>query len=204
METQVFRFKFEETILEEMKYFSKIHKYDSIQDFKEAWKLWTQNNNQLIENEIIRLKRLGYQGDVHKKMFKSVRYYFSKKSDKEKKQNAIIVKKDNGEIKRQYITIPNNILKNIDDFIKINGIHNRPSKLYQDFCENYKNDINNLKNNLKEERNFNDDDCEKKIKKTFKNRFFKLNKYICLQRQYSNNEDFTDQKEKLDKIKLLN
>ena len=37
------------------------------------------NNNNLIDTEVLRLKKLGYNGDVIGKMYKAGRYYFRKK-----------------------------------------------------------------------------------------------------------------------------
>ena len=70
----IFRYKFTEEFMGELYKFSKIHQYDERNDFKEAWNLWKQDNDEIIDEETNRLKRLGYNGDVIDKMFKSGRY----------------------------------------------------------------------------------------------------------------------------------
>ena len=81
----IYRFKFTEEFMEVLYEFSKIHQYDERKDFKEAWKIWVEENETIINQETTRLNDLGYKGDILDKMFKSARYYFRKKSS-EKKQ----------------------------------------------------------------------------------------------------------------------
>jgi hypothetical protein len=75
----IFRFKFTEAFMEDLYKFSKIHQYDHRKDFKEAWTIWIEENNDIIDEEVERLLALGYDGDILDKMFKSARYYFRKK-----------------------------------------------------------------------------------------------------------------------------
>ena len=70
----IYRFKFTEEFMEDLYKFSKIHQYDDRKDFKEAWKVWTKENENIINDEMRRLLNLGYEGDVLDKMFKSARY----------------------------------------------------------------------------------------------------------------------------------
>ena len=56
----IYRFKFTEDFMTELYNFSKIHQYDERKDFKEAWKLWTEDNADLITTESTRLNDLGY------------------------------------------------------------------------------------------------------------------------------------------------
>jgi hypothetical protein len=81
--------------------FSKIHQYDHRKDFKEAWEIWTENNDELIEDEIRRLNNFGYDGDVVDKMFKSARYYFRKKSTEKKEPRK----------RRSYVGIQSELLE---------------------------------------------------------------------------------------------
>ena len=48
----IYRFKFTKDFMEELYTFSKIHQYDERNDFKEAWKVWTEDNEEIINNEI--------------------------------------------------------------------------------------------------------------------------------------------------------
>ena len=82
----IYRYKFTEDFTSELFKFSKIHQYDHRKDFKEAWNVWFEENNEIVNDEIRRLTNLGYDGDVQDKMFKSARYYFRKKALKKKHQ----------------------------------------------------------------------------------------------------------------------
>jgi len=77
---QVFRYNFAESVMDELTAFAKLHEHDSRADFKDAWKSWMSQNKSLIDAETSRLVQAGFIGDVMDKMYKSVRYYFRKKS----------------------------------------------------------------------------------------------------------------------------
>ena len=77
---QVYRYNFDEGFMDELTAFAKLHEHDSRLDFKDAWKSWMSENKELVDAETERLVQLGFAGDVADKMFKSVRYYFRKKS----------------------------------------------------------------------------------------------------------------------------
>ena len=76
----VFRFKFDEKMVENLYNFSKVHQNIDRQSYKEAWEKWVQENREEIDRESERLKSIGYTGDVVTKMYKSARYYFRTKS----------------------------------------------------------------------------------------------------------------------------
>jgi hypothetical protein len=162
----IYRYKFTEDFMNELYNFSKIHQYDSRKDFKEAWEIWTKENEEIIENESIRLLRLGYNGDIIDKMFKSARYYFRKKKilPKEPKQ------------RRQYITINNELLTQMDEHIKqnINNDNYQPKNGFKLFCIENEELVKEIISELKEQNMLDYDEIENKIKKTYKNRYFIL------------------------------
>ena len=80
----IFRYKFTDEFTGELFQFSKVHQYDHRKDFKEAWNIWTEDNDNIVGEEVRRLTNLGYDGDILDKMFKSARYYFRKKSTEKK------------------------------------------------------------------------------------------------------------------------
>ena len=161
---KIFRFKFDEDVTEKMNQFACIHRYDHRKDFKEAWGVWIEDNQQMIQDEDTRLKELGFAGDIREKMFKSVRYYYRKKTSTpcEPKQ------------RRQYTTISKDVLAIIDRHIEI-GIENdddfKPSNGYDNFVENKTRDIEDEMNKLKD-LGLSEDDVIAKFKKTYKNRYF--------------------------------
>ena len=56
----IYRYKFTNEFTDELFKFSKIHQYDHRTDFKEAWKEWTESQQELILSETERLNQLGY------------------------------------------------------------------------------------------------------------------------------------------------
>ena len=162
LSNMIYRFKFTEDFMSELYKFSKIHQFDDRKDFKEAWKIWTEENEQIIDSEMCRLLRLGYNGDVLDKMFKSARYYFRKKGTEKKEPKQ----------RRPYISVNRELLEAMDLHIEVNSF--QPKDGFADFC---------LKNEtlLKEtitlifEQGIKDKDIiEDKIKKTYKNRYFMI------------------------------
>jgi len=162
----IFRYKFTDDFTSELFKFSKIHQYDHRKDFKEAWKTWLQENDEIVDEETRRLKNIGYQDNVEEKMFKSARYYFRKKSTEKK---APVKRRD-------YMGVNKTLLSAMDEDIKIriSTENYKPSDGFYDFC-------NQNKDLLKEEvstlckNGFTDStEIKNKIKKTYKNRYFLL------------------------------
>jgi hypothetical protein len=113
----IYRYKFIEEFTCELYKFSKIHQYDHRKDFKEAWNIWIDDNQGLIDEEVRRLTNLGYNGDILDKMFKSARYYFRKKSTEKKEPQK----------RRVYIGVEKELLEAIDKHI-IQNINNKDYK----------------------------------------------------------------------------
>ena len=65
----IYRYKFTDDFTQELYKFSKIHQYDHRKDFKDAWQIWTEENENLVDGEVRRLANLGYDGDILDKMF---------------------------------------------------------------------------------------------------------------------------------------
>ena len=159
----IYRFKFDNNFLILLYKFAKLHQYDSRQDFKEAWKEWTENNADEISQEETRLINLGYDGNAKDKMFKSARYYLRKKST-EKKQP-----KD----RKKYIGISKRII-NLMDIQISNGLGKgvmKPSEGYTLLISDYKEEIDNESKELLE-NNYTKEEINIKLKKTYKNRYF--------------------------------
>jgi len=160
----IFRYKFTDEFTGELFKFSKIHQYDHRKDFKEAWNIWTEDNDDIVSEEVRRLTNLGYDGDILDKMFKSARYYFRKKSTEKKEPLK----------RRDYIAIQRDLLDAMDDHIKskINADDYKPSDGFDEFC---KANIDLLKEevNILCRNGFtNSVEIKNKIKKTYKNRYF--------------------------------
>jgi len=162
----IFRFKFTNDFTIELYNFSKIHQYDHRKDFKEAWNIWLEQNEDIVCEEVRRLSNLNYDGNILEKMFKSARYYFRKKST-EKKEPAK---------RRVYQSVQKDLLDAMDAHIKmhINEEDYKPSEGFGSFCKEYidviKEEVNQLCKNGFSDSN----EIKNKIKKTYKNRYFLL------------------------------
>lgn len=159
----VFRFKFRQDVVDAVMDFAKTHQYDDRHGYKEAWKTWCIDNREMLEVETKRLEALGYEGDVHDKLFKSGRYYFrNKRLDKPVPAE-----------RKKYVGLGRDTLRAMDDFVNraaTAGIS--PADAFLSFCsestEVLKNEIAALIN----DNELSDDDVRDKLKKTFKNRYF--------------------------------
>ena len=162
--TNIYRYKFTQEIMDELHNFSKIHQFDDRVQFKEAWQLWTVEFDETIRVEIQRLSHNGYEGDILDKMFKSARYYFRKKSS---------VKPEVKE-RREYVSFQKDILILMDQHINLTKL--KPANGFTDFCnanmEALKKEIAYLvEHNIKDSKQI-----QAKFKKTYKNRYFLMNK----------------------------
>jgi hypothetical protein len=160
----IYRYKFTQEIMDELHNFSKVHQFDDRVQFKEAWQLWTVEFDETIRVEVQRLSHNGYEGDIVDKMFKSARYYFRKKSS---------VKPEVKE-RREYVSFQKDILILMDQHI--NSTKLKPADGFTDFCntnmEALKKEIAYLlEHNIKDSKQI-----QAKFKKTYKNRYFLMNK----------------------------
>ena len=164
--TVIYRFKFTEDFMEELYKFSKIHQYDERKDFKEAWKVWTEDNQDIIDEETTRLNNLGYDGDIMDKMFKSARYYFRKKSTEKKEPRQ----------RRQYISVNRELLDAMDNHIEENifNVDYQPKTGFISFCKANEKILKESIAKIFEQGVKDSDLIEDKIKKTYKNRYFML------------------------------
>jgi hypothetical protein len=164
----IYRYKFTDDFTNELYKFSKVHQYDHRKDFKEAWNVWVEENNEIVTHEIKRLTDLGYDGDVIDKMFKSARYYFRKKSTEKSEPQA----------RRAYIGSQKEFLEAMDEHIMRNIMKPdyKPSNAFNEFCQEH---INLLQEEVTRlcKCGFTDkNDIKSKVKKTYKNRYFIISK----------------------------
>jgi hypothetical protein len=76
-------FNYSNYFAEELATFAKAHLEDTNKEFKAAWKEWTDQNKEMIQQEISKMKDDGFEGSVEDKMYFSARYYYRKKATKE-------------------------------------------------------------------------------------------------------------------------
>lgn len=166
--TRVFRFKFNDDFVKDLYTFSKVHQYDDRDTFKEAWKIWVQENELIVDKEIERLSRLGYEGDIKDKMFKSARYYFRKKTDTKKEP----VKR------REYINVSKELLDKMDLHISehIQNAKYTPKDGFILFCDQYTELLKEGISKICQDGVTDATEICNKMKKTYKNRYFMLTK----------------------------
>lgn len=158
----IYRYKLDDNFVNELSRFAKVHQYDSRHDFKDAWAVWIEDNDDIVNIEIRRLQGLNYSGNVLDKMFKSARYYFRKKSD-----IVPLVKPRN-----TYVCVQKILLEEMDTHI-LKNMHNeryKPSSGFVHFCDEHSELVHSELQRLA-----GDGDEKKitlKIKKTYKNRYF--------------------------------
>lgn len=160
----IYRYKFTDEFTRELFMFSKIHQYDHRKDFKEAWEIWLEDNDEIVNDEVRRLTNLSYDGDIIDKMFKSARYYFRKKSTEKKAPTE----------RREYIGTPRGMLDAMDYHIKskINDANFKPSDGFDEFCKSNLDLLKEEITNLCKCGFVDSNEIKQKIKKTYKNRYF--------------------------------
>lgn len=160
----IYRYKFTDEFTQELFKFAKIHQYDDRKAFKEAWNVWMEDNDDIVNEEYRRLKELGYDGDILDKMFKSARYYFRKKSTEKKEPSK----------RRVYVGTQKDLLEAMDEHIKCNIVSGefKPSEGFDEFCKQHVELIKEEISILYRGGYTNVNEIETKIKKTYKNRYF--------------------------------
>jgi hypothetical protein len=164
---KIYRFKFSNGFLEHLKEFTRIHKFDDAKIFKEHFDEWKEENNEIINRETNYMRNMGYEGDVINKMYKSARYYFKNKSNVKTKPKK----------RRQYVGIDITLKDKMDEFIqeKIDDKQKcpKPADAYTEFIENEKHKIMLITERTRlMSFGMEEEDVNKKFKKTFKNRYF--------------------------------
>ena len=187
----IYRHKFSEKLLKIMDEFSRLHKFEDRVTFKESFNEWCMENCSIIDEENETLFRNGYTKDIKDKIFRSIRYYFLKKTKnidgnrcsainelqdesydnaEEGKENKTPVanNKDNNNNRTR---LPANIIKLMDEHIKSN-IHDKPSMLFESFKLKYIDALNETE--IQQLQQLQQKHFDLKLKKSFKNRCFKV------------------------------
>jgi len=168
MSLNIYRYNFENEFAQSLYIFAKIHQYDNRHDFKEAWNVWIEDNNEMIESEINRLRLLDYKGDILDKMFKSARYYFRKKKNV---KNEPVKRRD-------YISVSKELLYNMTYHI-IKNIGNETYKQsdgFVNFCKENEDVVIDEIKKLYSESMPDTTEIKLKLKKTYKNRYYIISK----------------------------
>uniref|UniRef100_A0A6C0D227 Uncharacterized protein n=1 Tax=viral metagenome TaxID=1070528 RepID=A0A6C0D227_9ZZZZ len=131
----IHRFKCSDELNKKIMEFSDMHKFDSKENLIEQFDSWIKEIiiAQLIQKEEEFLKTNSYDGDIHMKIFKSIKYYYIKKFlDNEIKKN------EKSEKKRKPTYFPKEFLAKIIADIDHNFQTNRsfkPADTYKNFLK---------------------------------------------------------------------
>lgn len=163
---KTFRFKCSNEIKECLVRFSKLNQYVDREEFKEKWKIWLENNEEMIQQEKDRLEELNFEGKLEDKLYLSARYYYRNKSMESQEPKK----------RKKYEPTSRELINSIDEYIKstLTKDNYQPKLTFMLYCmdENnkslLKNEICKLKN---QDPSLQTKDIENKIKKTYKNRY---------------------------------
>lgn len=163
----IFRYNFNNNVIEYLLTFAKIHQHDERKSYNEAWKMWLEENMEIVKGEEKRLQELGYNGNVIHKMYKATRYYFRKKPN---------IKSD-PKNRRKYVSMEHEILTAMDNHIirNMTNVDYTPSSGYLNFCQLH---VDLIKSEISRmlEINISKEEIGLKFKKTYKNRYFILSR----------------------------
>ena len=163
---EIYRYKFSTDFMKILLQFAKIHQYDDRHTFKEAWKIWIEENSDDVESEIRTLNTTGYTGDIIDKMYKSARYYFRKKdtSAKEAKKRRVYIS-----LNKEFLNVMNMHVQKfcVDE-------KNTPAEGYEEFCQTHKAELSDEVTHIFKAGIIDAKDISAKLKKTYKNKYFQL------------------------------
>ena len=136
----IYRHKFTNELTDELISFSKKYRYTPRKDIKDIWKSFLREPKMinLINMETERLKHDKYDGDIIKKMYISVKYYYMKQS------SITIIKpldKSNNinKEKRMYnindYKITEEIKNKMNEFLSHDNIQKKQTVLWNEFIE---------------------------------------------------------------------
>ncbi len=165
LQKKVFRFKFSNDLLDSMKEFSRVHQNDTKDNFTDNWKLFLDKNKDCIDMEERRLKEKGFIGSINDKMYKSVKYYYSKRG------TGIDAHSNNGVKKverNKYVSVGYDVLVAMQSHISenIKKEDYKPDKGFNEFFKDYDFGVTNIDK---------DSDEFKRYKKAYKNMYYRFN-----------------------------
>lgn len=198
----VFRHEFSAECFTLLKEFARTNAQLPRKAYKQAWEQFTDANAEFISQETARLADAGYTGDVLMKMFKTAKYYLTKREKKSEAHNNVVTdaggdaaastsNDDDATVstpsspstlhpsssrRRSYIALDREVLRAMDVHISTatSGTGSKPSVCYTAFCEQFREliEVEVARLARLETASFSEKDAEDKLKKTYKNRMF--------------------------------
>lgn len=183
LKLQTNRYKFATEVTDMLSDFAKLHQYDGSKEYKEAWNNWIKEEEigNKLEDEKSRLIKMGMTNDVMSRLYKSSRYYYRKKPN-----NTNVIPKE----RKKYVGFPVEVLRKMDAQIirEINGSIDMnendkiiskftPANSFELYLKENPESINDLLTGTgenAEERRIEITMATNRLKKTYKNRFYKI------------------------------
>ena len=163
----IYRFTFSKAFMMLLERLAADHRDDALADFRRHWALWKDEHAEEIQREKTTLENNGYDGNVEEKMFKSARYYLRNKTEEKR-----VPKK-----RRAYISFRKSFLEDMDRHILNVALveQQKPAFAFNHFygSSEYNRYMESERLRLTE-MNVEEALIENKIKKTYKNRLFRL------------------------------
>ena len=183
LKLQTNRYKFSKEIINLLEDFAKHHQYEGSKDYKESWTNWIKEEEiaHELNEEQSRLVKEGITGNVIDRLYKSSRYYYRKKIHKPE-STPKPRKKYEGLSKEVLRNMDAQIIREINGNIDVSENENvislfTPSKSFDSYVNENPDCVTNLITDLAEcaeERRIQNEKTLQKLKKTYKNRFYKI------------------------------
>lgn len=198
----VFRFEFSSECFELLNGFARENLGVPRKEYKAKWEQFATDHAEFIAQESARLADAGYDGDVLVKMFKTVKYYLTKRVKKavepvdqvdEVTEEALddddatvdadavpVQTQAQNQTRRHYTTLDRAVLEAMDSHITSSiSSNSKPATCYASFCDQFRNSIETEIARLvrydgvgADAFTFTEKTAEEKLKKTYKNRMF--------------------------------
>ena len=152
--------------------FAMLHAYEDRKEYKKHWDEWLLANDNIVQVEVRKLRDEGFVGDPTDKMYKAGRYYFRKKSMK---------KRLPAKMRRVYVGTSRDMLGAMDEAI-VRVLDSRearsPAETYDLFVAGATSGDAVRTELLRlcdpHGPSMTHEEAEEKLKKTFKNRYYKM------------------------------
>ena len=169
-----FRIDYLESFVHLLEEFVLMHYNEERKLFKRNWDILRNTNTEIFNIEIERIKTQGYTGNIEKKMFESIRYYYRKKILKQTNKIECV---ETSYCQNKLCGFSREIKQLMDNHIQT--IANveciiSPADAFDEFCKKNEGGIGKEIYRLKSKTNqlLDADEITIKFKKAYKNRFY--------------------------------
>tara|TARA_A100001234_G_C12502990_1_gene332706 strand:+ start:71 stop:646 length:576 start_codon:yes stop_codon:yes gene_type:complete len=170
-----FRFDFSPKTTEILSIFSNAHCKEKRKEFQTSWNEWIKSREikSIIDEECELLKKNGFTGDVLDKMYKSARYYYTKRITKPIIEKT--TRQHTNRFSQEFLREMDKVIERqiLNDLKQNEEIEKSQIAYFEEFCRVFTVDIIKELRKIKQEKGVIPNDIKEKLKKTYKNRFYK-------------------------------